>query len=156
MAVLKKKCGFASLCRQKQLAKRFSYLLSFIKENEINWSVSVNKCVGLITDEAHAISGIHIELISKVRSVAPLVQWTIVAYRDHTISAILVKCSAKLSTITIIVLRNLIGFSTTYLCEWAFSTLIFFLNKYRNKLNIESDLRVKLSRFWLSRGRQAM
>lgn len=44
-------------------------------------------------------------------------------------------------------LRQLMGFSTTYLCERAFSTLVYLKNKYRNKLNVESDLRLKLSSF---------
>lgn len=39
-----------------------------------------------------------------------------------------------------IALRHLVGFSTTYLCERAFSTLIFLKNKYWNKLNVDSDL----------------
>lgn len=46
-----------------------------------------------------------------------------------------------------IALRHLMGFSTTYLCERAFSTLLFLKNKYRNKLNVDSDLRLKLSSF---------
>ncbi len=49
--------------------------------------------------------------------------------------------------ISIIALRQLMGFSTTYLCERAFSTLVYLKNKYRNKLNVESDLRLKLSSF---------
>jgi len=46
-----------------------------------------------------------------------------------------------------IALRNLMGFSTTYLCERAFSTSIYLKNKYRNKLNVEGDLRLKLTNF---------
>jgi len=48
-----------------------------------------------------------------------------------------------------IVPRHLMmGFSTTYLCERDFSTLLFLENKYRNKLNVGSDLRLKLSSFY--------
>ncbi|XP_015365209.1 PREDICTED: protein FAM200A-like [Diuraphis noxia] len=43
-----------------------------------------------------------------------------------------------------IALRNLMGFSTTYLCQRAFSTLIYLKNKYRN---VENDLRLKLISF---------
>ncbi|KAL4154130.1 hypothetical protein QTP88_001963 [Uroleucon formosanum] len=50
----------------------FKSVDSFIKENEVDWS----KCVGLTTDGARAMSGIHTGLIARVRSVAPLVQWT--------------------------------------------------------------------------------
>lgn len=50
----------------------FKSVDSFMKENEVDWS----KCVGLTTDGARAMSGIHTGLIARVRSVAPLVQWT--------------------------------------------------------------------------------
>jgi len=43
------------------------------------------------------------------------------------------------------VIRPLILFSTTYLCEKGFSTYVYTKNKYRNRLNIESDLRIQLS-----------
>ncbi|XP_025192680.1 zinc finger BED domain-containing protein 5-like [Melanaphis sacchari] len=42
-------------------------------------------------------------------------------------------------------LRHLIPFCTTYRCEQAFSTYCYMKNKYRNKLNIDADLRVKIS-----------
>ncbi|XP_015365208.1 PREDICTED: zinc finger BED domain-containing protein 5-like [Diuraphis noxia] len=50
----------------------FKSVDSFIKGNKVDWS----KCVGLTTDGARAMSGIHTGLIVRVRSVAPLVQWT--------------------------------------------------------------------------------
>ncbi|KAL4136257.1 hypothetical protein QTP88_007808 [Uroleucon formosanum] len=43
-------------------------------------------------------------------------------------------------------LKVLIPFPTTYLCEKAFSALVYIENKFRNRLeNIESELRLKLS-----------
>jgi hypothetical protein len=43
-------------------------------------------------------------------------------------------------------LKVLIPFLTTYLCEKAFSALMYLKNKYRDRLrNVESDLRIKLS-----------
>ncbi|XP_025193640.1 SCAN domain-containing protein 3-like [Melanaphis sacchari] len=42
-------------------------------------------------------------------------------------------------------IRPLILFSTTYLCEKGFSTYEYTKNKYINRLNIESDLRIQLS-----------
>lgn len=50
----------------------FKSLDNFLTENEVDWS----KCVGLTTDGARAMSGIHTGLIAKVKSVAHLVQWT--------------------------------------------------------------------------------
>lgn len=44
-------------------------------------------------------------------------------------------------------LEELIGFTTTYLCARAFSTLVYLENKYRNRLYVENDLRLKLYRF---------
>ncbi|CAI6357184.1 unnamed protein product [Macrosiphum euphorbiae] len=43
-------------------------------------------------------------------------------------------------------LKVLIPFPTTYLCEKAFSTLVYVKNNFRNRLeNVESELRLKLS-----------
>lgn len=39
----------------------------------------------------------------------------------------------------------LIPFSTTYLCECGFSSMVILKNKYRNKLNIDPNMRLKLS-----------
>jgi len=50
----------------------FDSLDRFIRENGINWS----KCVGLTTDGARAMSGKYKGLVSKVKEVAPLVEWT--------------------------------------------------------------------------------
>ena len=50
-------------------------------------------------------------------------------------------------TISVTALRFLMVFTTTYLCERTFSTLVFLKNKYRNQLNVESDLRLKTSSF---------
>ena len=42
-------------------------------------------------------------------------------------------------------LRILTMFGSTYLCETAFSTLVAIKTKYRNRLNVEGDLRCALS-----------
>lgn len=42
-------------------------------------------------------------------------------------------------------LQHLIPLCTTYLCEQAFSVLLYMKSKYRNKLNVEADIRIKLS-----------
>lgn len=43
--------------------------------------------------------------------------------------------------------RHLLPFPTTYLCETTFSHLVHMKNRYRNRLNVEPDLRLKLSSF---------
>ncbi|KAK9694542.1 hypothetical protein QE152_g33471 [Popillia japonica] len=43
-------------------------------------------------------------------------------------------------------LKFLLGFSTTYLCERGFTSLTYLKNKYRNKLNVEDDLRLYLTK----------
>jgi len=45
-----------------------------------------------------------------------------------------------------IAVKVLIGFSTTYLCERGFSSLTYLKSKYRNKLNVEDDLRLYLTK----------
>ena len=42
-------------------------------------------------------------------------------------------------------LRSLTMFGSTYLCEAAFSTLVAVKTKYRNKPNVEGDLRCAFS-----------
>lgn len=42
-------------------------------------------------------------------------------------------------------LKFLMPFPTTYLCEAGFSALVALTTKYRNKLNVEPDLRLQLS-----------
>eukprot|EP00096_Caligus_rogercresseyi_P005480 TRINITY_DN2100_c0_g1_i1.p1 TRINITY_DN2100_c0_g1~~TRINITY_DN2100_c0_g1_i1.p1 ORF type:complete len:323 (+),score=-15.95 TRINITY_DN2100_c0_g1_i1:38-970(+) len=48
----------------------------------------------------------------------------------------------ELATCTV---KKLIPFATTYLCERAFSSLISLKTKYRHRLCVEDDLRLKLS-----------
>jgi hypothetical protein len=43
--------------------------------------------------------------------------------------------------------RHLLPFATTYLYKTTFSHLVHMKNKYRNRLNVELDLRLKLSSF---------
>ena len=42
-------------------------------------------------------------------------------------------------------LRVIVRFSSTYLCKAAFSTLVFIKNKYRNRMNVENDMRCAIS-----------
>uniref|UniRef100_A0A8D8VGS6 Zinc finger BED domain-containing protein 5 n=1 Tax=Cacopsylla melanoneura TaxID=428564 RepID=A0A8D8VGS6_9HEMI len=42
-------------------------------------------------------------------------------------------------------LKALLPFVTTYLCESGFSQMLYLKNKYRNKLNVSDDIRVKIS-----------
>ena len=42
-------------------------------------------------------------------------------------------------------LKFLIPFSTSYLCETGFSAMLGIKNKYRSKLELEPDLRLKLT-----------
>jgi hypothetical protein len=42
--------------------------------------------------------------------------------------------------------KLLLVFSTTYLCECGFSSIMYIKNKYRNRLSIEPDLRLNLTK----------
>lgn len=45
-----------------------------------------------------------------------------------------------------IAIKRLVRFTSTYLCESAFSTYAYIKNRYRSKLSASSDLRVKLTK----------
>ena len=60
----------------------------------------------------------------------------------------LIECTSYLPVhplISIQALCVLVMFGSTYLCEAAFSTLVAIKTKYRNKLEVEGDLRCALS-----------
>lgn len=42
-------------------------------------------------------------------------------------------------------MKKILPFATTYRCEQAFSSMCFMKNKYRNRLDMQSDFRVKVS-----------
>ena len=42
-------------------------------------------------------------------------------------------------------IQFLMPFVTTYACETAFSALVYLKNKYRKRLNVEPNLRIKLT-----------
>uniref|UniRef100_K7GA61 DUF4371 domain-containing protein n=1 Tax=Pelodiscus sinensis TaxID=13735 RepID=K7GA61_PELSI len=56
-------------------------------------------------------------------------------------------CRNEYSHLSEKAVKFLMPFVTMYKCESSFSSLVFFKNKYRNRLNVESDLRIKLSSF---------
>ena len=52
---------------------------------------------------------------------------------------------AEYSSLATLAVKALLPFSTTYLCESGFSTLVQLKSKQRNRLDTEHDLRVALS-----------
>lgn len=51
----------------------------------------------------------------------------------------------KFKKLALEVIKILLPFPTTYLCEVGFSTLLLLKNKQRNKLDVRSDLRLALT-----------
>ncbi|XP_072377904.1 protein FAM200A-like [Diabrotica undecimpunctata] len=49
--------------------------------------------------------------------------------------------------VTLVSAKLLVQFSSTYLCESAFSALAYIKSKYRSRLDVESDLRCALTQF---------
>jgi zinc finger BED domain-containing protein 5/7/8/9 len=56
-------------------------------------------------------------------------------------------CRQEYPVLTEKAIKFLMPFVTTYKCEASFSTLVFLKNKYRNRLEVEPDLKIKLSSF---------
>ncbi|XP_070599912.1 protein FAM200C-like [Erythrolamprus reginae] len=57
-----------------------------------------------------------------------------------------VKCLASYPVLSEIVLRLLLPFPTTYLCETGFSSLLVIKSKYRRRLLVEDDIRCALAK----------
>ena len=55
------------------------------------------------------------------------------------------KYLAMYHNVSLLALRVIVRFSSTYLCEAAFSTLVFIKNKCRNRMDIENDMRCAIS-----------
>ena len=55
------------------------------------------------------------------------------------------KYLAMYHNVSLLALRVIVRFSSTYLGEAASSTLVFIMNKYRNKMDIENDMRCAIS-----------
>ncbi|XP_064114006.1 SCAN domain-containing protein 3-like [Macrobrachium nipponense] len=66
-------------------------------------------------------------------------------FKDMDLETFWVKCLSVYPLISPQALRILTMFGSTYLCETAFSTLVLQNPKYRNRLNVEGDLRCALS-----------
>lgn len=66
-------------------------------------------------------------------------------FKDSNLMSFWIKVKEEYPEISKIALKELMPFTTTYLCERSFSSLTFLKNKYRNRLCVESDLRLKIS-----------
>ena len=66
-------------------------------------------------------------------------------FKELELEAFWLKCLPVYPLISTQALRVLVMFGSTYLCEAAFSSLVAIKTKYRNKLEVEGDLRCALS-----------
>jgi len=55
------------------------------------------------------------------------------------------RCQKEYPSVSEKAIEFLMPFVTTYTCEAAFSTLVYLKNKYRNRLDVEPNLRIKLT-----------
>ena len=55
------------------------------------------------------------------------------------------QCHKEYPSVSEKAIQCLIPFVTTYMCETACSTLVYIKNKYQNKLDVKSNLRIKLT-----------
>ena len=56
-----------------------------------------------------------------------------------------VKCNKSYKAVSNVAFKVLLPFSSTYLCESGFSSLVFIKNQYRNRLDCESDMMCALT-----------
>ena len=66
-------------------------------------------------------------------------------FSSMSVSKFWIKCSKSFPVLSEIVLRLLLPFPTTYLCETGFSSLLVIKSKYRSRLVVEDDLRCALA-----------
>ncbi|XP_046977632.1 zinc finger BED domain-containing protein 5-like [Vanessa cardui] len=66
-------------------------------------------------------------------------------FKEFSLSSFWLNVKKDYKEISEEALKHLLLFSTTYLCEKAFSALVYTKNKYRNRLHVESDLRLQLN-----------
>jgi len=67
------------------------------------------------------------------------------AFKTKNISNFWLDVKQEYSALSTQALQFLIPFVSTYLCENTFSHLFYTKNKYRNRSNVESDLRLKVT-----------
>ena len=68
-----------------------------------------------------------------------------IEFKKDTFCDFWLKRRAEYGLISDRALKFLIPFSTSYLCETGFSAMLAVKNKYRSKLELEPDLRLKLT-----------
>jgi hAT family C-terminal dimerisation region len=100
----------------------FQLLDAYFKKNTIDWL----KCDSICSDGAPALTGI--------RS----------GFRTMSLGEFWLSMNQEYNTLKKIAVAMLLQFSTSYLCEKGFSSMLFLKNKYRNRLEVEHDLRVNL------------
>ncbi|VVC39621.1 Ribonuclease H-like domain,HAT, C-terminal dimerisation domain,Domain of unknown function DUF4371 [Cinara cedri] len=67
------------------------------------------------------------------------------AFNNKNITNFWLDVKKEYSALSTQALQFLIPFVSTYLCEKTFSDLLYIKNKYRSRLNVESDLRLKVT-----------
>ena len=67
-------------------------------------------------------------------------------YNPNSLVSFWVKARAEFSLVDCKALRDLVSFTTSYLCEAGFSTVVVIKSKYRNKIDIERQMRVAISK----------
>ena len=67
------------------------------------------------------------------------------AFKDKTLVSFWMSTKIEYPSLFKQALQCLTPFVTTYLCDSGFSELLYLKNKYRSRLDIQSDLRVTIS-----------
>jgi len=69
-----------------------------------------------------------------------------IEFKTTDLTSFWIKARQEFPVIADMALKVLLPFASTYLCETSFSSLVYLKNKYRSRMNVEPDLRIKLSK----------
>lgn len=119
----------------------FGQLDRFIRENELNWE----KCVGICTDGANAMAGVHKGVVTQVQQVSPKAKF--IHCSLHREALVTKRCPAELKTVLNEAVKTVNFIKSRALNSRLFHNLCDEMDSIHKQLLLHTEVR------WLSRGR---